>query len=306
MRRLRRRDIFIGVDGGATKTVVRVEDARGRLLGEARSGAASIRLSVTGSWQSILDGVEAALAQAGLRLDDAHCRFFCGAGLAGTEIPSARERFVNTPHPFARLVLKSDAHAACLGAHGGADGAVIAIGTGVVAYRIHRGQERQISGWGFPHGDEGSGAWLGLEALRLTLHWLDGRHPASPLLDSVFQHFHRDQTQLVTWANQTSASQFAQLAPLVVEHVELGTPLAVALIRRAATEIERIGSALAQLDQGQPLPCSLLGGMAPFIEPWLSAELHSRLRPRLGDAVAGALLMIRRAASITETREHNP
>jgi len=306
MRHLRRGDIFIGVDGGATKTVVRVEDARGQCLGQAKSGAASIRLSVEGSWRSILDGVEAALARARLRLDDAHCRFFCGAGLAGTEIPSARERFCNTPHPFAGLVLKSDAYTACLGAHGGADGAVIAIGTGVVAYRIHRGQERQISGWGFPHGDEGSGAWLGLEALRLTLHWLDGRSDASPLLERMFQHFDRDQTRLVTWANQASATQFAQLAPLVIEHVQLGTPLALALIRRAAAEVERIGSVLAQLDQEQTLPCSLLGGMAPFIEPWLSADLRSRLRPRLGDAAAGALLMIRRATPITETREHNP
>lgn len=296
------RDIFIGVDGGATKTVVRVEDAQGQLLGQAKSGAANIRLSVEGSWQSILSGVEAALAQTGLNLDDEYCRFYCGAGLAGTEVPSAREHFFNTPHPFARLVLKSDAYTSCLGAHGGADGAVIAIGTGVVAYQIQQGQEHQISGWGFPHGDEGSGAWLGLEALRLTLHWLDGRAAPSPLLDSVFQHFDRDQTRLVAWANQASATQFAQLAPLVIDQVKLGTPLAVELIHRAAAEIDRIGAALAHLSHGQTLPCSLLGGMAPFIEPWLSEALRARLRPRISDAVAGALLMIRRAAPISDTQ----
>ena len=46
---------------------------------------------------------------------------------------------------------------------------------GTVAFQIEGDKEYKVGGWGFPHGDEGSGAWLGLEAVRLTLHWLDGR-----------------------------------------------------------------------------------------------------------------------------------
>ena len=94
---------------------------------------------------------------------------------------SACDQFVNTPHPFARLILRSDGYTSCLGAHGGRNGAVIAIGTGVVAYQIEGDKECKVGGWGFPQGDEGSGAWLGLEAVRLTLHWLDGRGEPSPL-----------------------------------------------------------------------------------------------------------------------------
>ena len=110
-----------------------------------------------------------------LRLDDGQHRFYCGAGLAGTEVTSACDQFLNAPHPFARLILKSDGYTSCLGAHGGRDGALIAIGTGTVAFQIEGDKEYKVGGWGFPHGDEGSGAWLGLEAVRLTLHWLDGR-----------------------------------------------------------------------------------------------------------------------------------
>lgn len=287
-------DIFIGVDGGATKTLVRVESAAGALLGEGRGGPANIRLSVEDSWRSIRHALAQALAQAGLRLDDERYLFHCGAGLAGTEVSSARERFFNTPHPFTRLLLKSDAYTSCLGAHDGADGAVIAIGTGTVAYQIEAGREHQVSGWGFPHGDEGSGAWLGLEAVRLTLHWRDGRQPASPLLAAVFAHFDNDLSRLVAWANQAAATQFAQLAPLVIAQVEQGTPLAVALIRRGAAEIDRISAAL-EAAAGRPLPCCLQGGMAPFLEPWLGEALRARLVPKRAEAVHGALLMIRRA-----------
>ena len=288
-------DIFIGIDGGATKTIARVEDAHGEFLGQGQGGPANIRLSVEGSWQSIHDALREALGKPGLRLDDGQHRFYCGAGLAGTEVPSACDQFVNTPHPFARLILKSDGYTSCLGAHGGGDGAMIAIGTGTVGYEIEADKEYKVGGWGFPHGDEGSGALLGLEAVRLTLHWLDGRGEPSPLLEAVYAHFDRDLNRLVVWANQANATQFAQIAPIVIEQVKRQTPLAVTLIQQAAREIDRLAAALAAQSIDKALPCSLLGGLAMFIEPWLGEPLRRRLVPCKLDAVHGAVLMIRKA-----------
>jgi glucosamine kinase len=289
------RDIFIGIDGGATKTIARVENARNEFLGQGQGGPANIRLSVEGNWRSIYDALNQALSQTGLRLNDDQHRFYCGAGLAGTEVPLACERFSNTSHPFSRLLLKSDGYTSCLGAHGGQDGAMIAIGTGTVGYQIEADKEYKVGGWGFPHGDEGSGAWLGLEAVRLTLHWLDGRGDPSPLLETVHTHFDHDLNRLVIWANEANATQFAQIAPLVVEQVKRQTPLAVSLIQRAAAEIDRLGAALAANSQNKGLPCSLLGGLAPFLEPWLGEALRSRLVACKLDAVHGAVLMIRKA-----------
>ncbi|MDY7016123.1 MAG: hypothetical protein SVX43_21510, partial [Cyanobacteriota bacterium] len=143
-------------------------------------------------------------------------------------------------------------------------------------------------------GDEGSGAWLGLEAIRLTLQWQDGRIPASPLLEDIFQHFENDLVQLSIWANQAQSSQFAQMAPFVVDRVRQQDPLALELIQKAAWEIDKIGTALEKKSR-KVLPCSLLGGMAPFIEPWLSEGLRSRLVPSQSDAVRGAIIMIRHA-----------
>ena len=273
-------------------------------LGQGQGGPANIRLSVEGSWQSIRDALQRALAQSGVRLDDDRHRFYCGAGLAGTEVPSACEQFVNTPHPFTRLILKSDGYTSCLGAHGGRDGAMIAIGTGTVGYQIEADKEYKVGGWGFPHGDEGSGAWLGLEAVRLTLHWLDGRGEPSRLLEAVYAHFDHDLNRLVVWANQANATQFAQIAPLVIEQVNFETRLALTLIQQAAREIDRLAAALAAQSIDKALPCSLLGGLAPFIEPWLEEPLRRRLVSCKLDAVHGAVLMIRKAVQdqpLTET-----
>ena len=99
--------------------------------------------------------------------------------------------------------------------------------------------------------------------------------------------------KLVVWANQADATQFAQIAPLVINHVKQDTPLALALIQQAALDIDKIGSAPKANSVNKTLPCS---GISAFIEPWLGAQLRARLVPRRNDASIGAVLMIRNAA----------
>lgn len=283
--------LYVGVDGGASKTVVRVEDASGRSLGEAKGAGASIRLSVSDAWAAIMD----AIARSGLSFDDGGRTVFCGIGLAGTEIKGAYDRFVSTPHPFARLVVKSDAYVSCLGAHGGEDGAIVAVGTGMVGYRIEREDESRAGGWGFPHSDEGGGAWLGMEAVRATLCWLDGRESPSSLTASVLERFDGDRDRLVVWANAARATDFATLAPLVVEHAQQGAPLAAKLLRRAAGHADAIASALGGGREASGVRFSLLGSVAPYLEPLLGDFWRRQLTPPKGDAASGALRMIRRA-----------
>ncbi|MBD2576414.1 BadF/BadG/BcrA/BcrD ATPase family protein [Oscillatoria sp. FACHB-1406] len=287
-------NLFIGVDGGGTKTLVRLEDSRGNLLGEGKSGTANVRLSVEMTWESILGALGQALRQANLPLDPDSYDYYVGCGLAGTQVPDARQRFLDWPHPFTQLVVESDGYTSCLGAHDGEDGEVISIGTGVIAYRIEGEQVWRIGGWGFPQGDEGSGAWLGLEAIRLTLQWQDGRIPASPLVEAVFAHFDRDFSRMLLWANRAQSSHFAQIAPFVIQQAKEGDSRAIALMTQAAAEIDKIGAALANKGS-QILPCSLLGGVSPFLEPLLSETLRSRLIPAKYNSVRGAIILIRRA-----------
>ena len=108
----------------------------------------------------------------------------------------------------------------------------------------------------------------------------------------------------MVWAYKADSTHYAEIAPLVIGHVRRQTPLALTLIRQAAREIDRLGAALASQRFEKALPCSLLGGLAPFIEPWLGKSLRARLVPGEMDAVHGALLMIRKAIQdqpLTET-----
>ena len=288
-------DILIGVDGGGTKTKLRVEDFAGNVLGHAVSGPANIRLSVDLAWQSIYSALEEALAPQGIRLDDKQYHFHAGLGLAGFELVEARHVFLNHHHPFKTVLLNSDAHVSCIGAHQGKDGAIIIVGTGVVGYQIQEEAISKVSGWGFPHDDLGGGAWLGLEAARLTFQWIDHRVEKSPLVEEVFAFFNNDLEHFVKWANRADSKEFARLAPLVINHSQQEEITAVRLMKKAAQAVERVSDALASMrkDQEVPFPVCLFGGIAPFIESWLSEEMRASLVVREGDASTGAIMMVR-------------
>lgn len=286
-----RKPLFIGVDGGATKCIVRVEDEAGNLLGRDIEGPANIRLSIITAWQSINSALTTILRPLNIVPGDPHYRWHAGMGLAGCEMREAYQAFLAHPHFFDTLMVTSDAHAACLGAHGGRDGAIIIVGTGVVGFQIASSQTRKIGGWGFPHDDEGGGAWLGLEAIKLTLQCLDGRRGASKLGDTIYAHFDGDLNKLIAWTNQANSTAFAELAPMVIQLYQQGDSDAISLMQQAAQAINKIGEAL--LPDSSPLLCALVGGITPFIEPLLGDKLRGRLSICQQPPDAGALLLVR-------------
>lgn len=289
-----KKNIFIGADGGGTKTKLIVEDEEGMFLGQARSGPANIRNSVDQAWSSIDAGVKEALSQANISLNDQSYNFHIGLGLAGTEDPVACKKFLSRPHLFSTLVLDSDAYAACLGVHDCQDGAIIIIGTGVAGYEVFQGKRYVVGGWGFPQGDTAGGAWLGLEAVRLTFKCIDGRVAETPLLKAVFAYFGNDLGKMVAWATSARPVDFATLAPYVIEHIQMNDPNALKLITEAAQEINEIAEAMEKKLPGSPgLPCCLLGGVAPFVQTRVNSALSSRLAPRKHDAPKGAIYMVR-------------
>ncbi|MDO8955189.1 MAG: BadF/BadG/BcrA/BcrD ATPase family protein [Gammaproteobacteria bacterium] len=284
-------DILIGVDGGGTKTKVEIEDGLGKKIGAGQGGPANIRSSVPVSWQSIQQAVAQALVGSSIRLDDPTYRFHIGLGLAGTEVPEAAQTFLKVPHPYHSLILNSDAYVACLGVHGGKDGAIIIIGTGTIGYQITKGEATRVGGWGFPHSDEGGGAWLGMELCRLTFQWLDRRIKPSPLLEAVYAHFNHDIYAFSTWANRASPGQFGELVPLLISFIEQQDPHALDLIKQSAKCINSMWHGL-ECQTKKKLPYCLLGGIAPFVEPYLDRRFRARLVPRQFNAPQGAIFML--------------
>lgn len=286
-----KKNIYIGVDGGGTSSRLVMRNAEGDLLGTGYSGAANIRLSVDTALASIQEALQQAFSQSSIQQNDHNYCFHIGLGLAGTEAKSACIEFLARFPRFDTVVLESDAVSACFGAHNGQDGAIIIIGTGVIGYKIIQGQHQRVGGWGFPYDDTGGGAWLGLQAIRYTLECYDGRRAPSPFLDEVYTFFHQNIEELIAWATQATATEYATFAPLLIKYMDQKDPYAIELIEGSAVGLSRILKTL--IADSESIPVCLCGGLAQYIEPYLKKLINITIVPPLYDASEGALLLLK-------------
>jgi len=288
--------LYLGVDGGGSRCRARLEDERGAVLGEGLSGPATTRLGVDKAWRSIMRACTAAAEHAALERAD-FARMHAGIALAGLGRRGAEAALNEIARPFASVRFISDGLAACLGAHSGANGAIVVAGTGSIGVGLINGRELRFGGYGFPISDEGSGADIGLQVIRRALRAVDGRGETSPLLQEVLGAFDDDAYQAVAWSEQATATDYAAFAPMVLRHAMQGDPIGRRIVERAA---DAIGDLLDLFLRQGIDQLSLVGGLSDAIVPWLTPDLRARLKPPKGDAVAGALLVARRRFDVAE------
>jgi glucosamine kinase len=284
--------LLLGIDGGGTKCRARLCAASGAILGEGLAGPANIRFGLDTSIAAVLDATGLALQQAGLTSEDLPCISACLA-LAGASEPASLMAAQAKPYPFSRTVIVSDAQAACVGAHRGKDGGILVVGTGSIGWAEVGGRHYRVGGWGLPVSDEGSGAWLGCEALRRALWAHDQRIAWTGLLKAVFARFDNDAHAIVRWALHAPPRDFASLAPLVTGYAERQDAAAVELMRLGGAHLDALAARLFALGAER---LSLFGGLAPHMTPWLAGATRMHLVPPAGDALDGALQLARAAA----------
>lgn len=278
---------YIGIDGGGTKCRARLRNRAGHVLGEGYGGAGNIRLGLSLVWKNIMAAVDETLRQAQLThadLPDIHV----GLGLAGISSPTGAQVTIDSGPAFGNIRASSDAHAACLGAFSGKDGAILISGTGSAGYIYHLGLGRGIGGWGFEVGDDGSAAGLGRAALRAALRGYDEIARATDFTHEIIASFGGQAADVIAFVDTATPSDYGALAPLIIKYAEEGDPVATDLVRSVASEIGLYLQRLSALGAKQ---IALVGGLAAPIHPWLSGRDAALLSPPENDAVEGALLL---------------
>ena len=280
-----RDSLFLGVDGGGSRCRARLCNARRETLGEGLAGPANIRFGVARSFDAVLEAARQCFNEAGLAPDRLKITTAC-LGLAGATEAVYLAAARSFKHPFRTIIITTDAQAACAGAHGADDGGIVIAGTGSIGWAQVGGQQHRIGGWGFPVSDEGSGAWLGCEALRRVLWAHDGRMEWSPLLRTIFAAFERDPQAIVRWMTMATPRDFGRLTHEIVEHATRNDPVGRELMVLAAGHIDTLAARLRSLGVAR---IALFGGLAGSILPWLAPETRECLVEPKGDAVQGAL-----------------
>jgi glucosamine kinase len=279
--------LYLGIDAGGSHCRARLTDAVGTILGTGQSGPANTRIGIEPLHKILLDTCLQATSAAGLAASDI-AKINAGMGIAGITRTGMKQKLKEKPFPFANVAFSSDAIVANLGAHMGADGATLILGTGSIGI-VKIGEDNfSIGGYGFPISDEGSGAALGLSAIRHALRALDGRTRPTPLSHDITKQFDHVTARVVAWMDEATPTNYASFAPLVMDYAENGDEIALSIVRDAALHVERFIETI--FAKGAPR-CVLVGGLSARMKPWLRARIADQISDAIGDPLDGALLL---------------
>ena len=159
---------YLGIDGGGSKTSFLLVDEYYNEICHIESGPSNwLSVGADAATQAITQGISYLTERPNIV-----CAGFAGA--ARHDSAAFYKEVLESLIPEAQIIIESDAFIASIGAIGVDPGILLIAGTGSIV--IGRDKARnmfRIGGWGPYFGDEGSGFWIGREAVREALRSLD-------------------------------------------------------------------------------------------------------------------------------------
>lgn len=315
-------DLLLAVDGGNSKTDVRLVRADGTRVRRAVGGAFRPQALGVPAAMAVLDALVSEVLEAeGLDVEGAAAGLARAAGPNGSaipEAPAARIRGVaaflagaDLPEEISTLQAEIEARAWARQVYVANDtfavlyagspqrhGVAVVCGTGINCVAVAPdGRTATFPGLGWASGDWGGGGDLGRAALFWAVRAEDGRGPATKLLDAVTAHFGRPRALDVVLAihrGQESDRRLAELAPAVFATADAGDEVAGWLIDVLGDEIAGMATSAAR-SLGLEAPPVLLGGS-------VAAAGHPRLLDRVRQRAPGPIAVVTDAPVVGAVR----
>jgi len=300
--------MFLGVDGGGTKTAFALIDRQGQVLAHnEQSSAYYLEVGMEGAADVLARGCAALFAAAGVTANDVTFAFF-GLPAYGEDraVQAQLDALPRAVLGHGRYLCDNDMVCSWAGSLACADGISVIAGTGSMAYGRIGGQGARAGGWGELFSDEGSAYWIARAGLALFSRMSDGRAPRGPLHGLMRTRLalqdDLDLCQVVYGELKGERSKVAALSRLVSEAAALGDAQAAAIIESAALEVAALVDAVrGQLgvDPGTEVTVSYSGGLfgvegplrAPFARMLAasSAGVYRLMAPRLSPVLGAAV-----------------
>lgn len=248
--------VILALDGGATKTAVKVMNGEQELLsiiGRSSNYQAIGEKKVAKQLYELLKQV----AALNVTVDAA---VFAIAGIDTLQDKIIVQKIVASCIKASELniisyVVENDVEATLHGLCEKTPGALVISGTGAIGYSYDGEHVYRVGGWGHRVGDEGSGYWIGQAIIQAVLKAADGRGKKTVLSEYAL-HLKEFTTtdELINWLYREDYrnSDLANFASLLQQAVDIGDEMALRISERAAEELFCLAQTLLK-----PLRCEL-------------------------------------------------
>ncbi|MBA2943009.1 ATPase [Paenibacillus sp. CGMCC 1.16610] len=230
-----------GLDGGGTKTAVKIADESGQVVHSFASGAINYNgqdaESIKRSFHDIFQGINVACG--GLE----HCEQIVigAAGVSNPTVTSRLEANVRECGYQGNLYITGDQETALCGAHDREYGIILIAGTGSICYgKKEDGTIHRAGGLGHLIDDEGSGYSIGRDLLSALVRANDGRIGETVITGMVYEQLQLTSVQQIVgfvYNKETNKKDIAALAPILSMACEQGDETALAIAAKNAASL---------------------------------------------------------------------
>lgn len=261
-------NLFLGVDGGGTKTLVVLLDGENNVIAEGLSGASNpMRVGIETAVANISEAINNACDKSNRNSSDIAAAALGLAGVRRNDIRlRVRERIAQQLRTKSVEVL-TDADIALYGAVKDKTGLVVIAGTGSICLgKNEKGEKAIAGGWGPLAGDEGGGAGIARRALQSIAKASDGRGCPTILSRKAMEYFRAGKPEdllVAIYAPQVDNLRIAGFAKFVSEAAEEGDKVAKQILAEAGYELGLAATAvIRQLKlQRRKFPIATVGGV---------------------------------------------
>ena len=299
--------LVLGADGGGSKTLGLLADSRGTVLARGRGDGSNQNVIGIDNAARNLAELIATLARTAHRPVAEIGSVVLGLAGAGAGrdrqvlIDAIQARLRAMGLPSLPISIKSDGRIALEGAFDGGAGIVVVAGTGsVVMGKSPDGETLSIGVWGRVIGDEGSGYFIGLEALKAVSREIDGMGEAGRLRVSISSRFGLETRERIIAAIYREKFDIPSIAPAVLDAAEAGDQVALGILTHAAREFSpQVVTAVNRLGLEGGTGIVMIGGLIDHDTIYartLAAEIRKSspavdFRAPLNGPAHGALLL---------------
>jgi glucosamine kinase len=225
----------LGIDGGGTRTRASIVDGDKVLAFSENGSIKRLRVGEETADENLRAILKEVFDQAGLRGVRA-----ASAGVASCFMPGVQQWIGGVLKEFGveRMEIVGDEVIALDGAFRGGPGILQIAGTGSNCIgRAPDGVRERAGGWSSRLGDEGSGYWIGLHAVRRALNAYDREEPTR-ILETVGGIWGtKTLEEFINVGDGTPGPDFAALAPAIDRLAEEGDTVARSVLMQAAADL---------------------------------------------------------------------
>ncbi len=250
---------FLGIDAGASATKWTVFDSEKVVASghELAMDAHLYREESVVRLRQVIHGISDATAKFNIE------KIFMG--ITGYSEESDFSKYFGEEFA-APVTVISDIELAYRANFGESEGVLIYAGTGSVAFTLGRdGKPLRIGGWGYLLGDEGAGYWIGREAIRAAMLFIDGQvQPEAKSLEAMIL----EAIKATNWSGVKSfvygndRSEIAALSKIVAESAASGDPTAIAIIKESARHLSELVYRTEETTGRENLTVKFAGGVS--------------------------------------------